>query len=431
MPRCGFPAAGVCPISVHTLAALYNAQMQQNPSEVHVDILILGGGVAGLWLLNRAVAAGYNAILLERDALGSGQTIASQGMIHGGVKYTLGGALSGASEAIAGMPDTWRQCLAGTGDIDLHGTRVLSDHFYMWSSQHALSRLTAFFASKALRGRVDDLDPAEYPPVFRRSQFKGAVYKLVDTVIDTASLLTALRDRQANRILPLAGDYQLQRGDKGVVLVCYQAGEPVTIHSQLCVLAAGQGNAGLMAQLGATAPAMQSRPLHQVMVKHRHQDAVLYAHCTGHDSKPRLTISTHFEGDDLIWYLGGQLAEDGVEQSSTDLIAAAKQECAALFPWYDWCEAEWATVRVTRAEPQQPGLVRPDNAWLSACEGVPNCLVAWPTKLTLAPNLGQLLMERVQQLGIQPQHAGGVPAHWPRLSRIADAPWHHAVWQRG
>ncbi|HCC44093.1 MAG TPA: FAD-binding oxidoreductase, partial [Gammaproteobacteria bacterium] len=52
-----------------------------------IDIAILGGGIAGLWLLNLLVSRGYSVVLLEKEALGAGQTIASQGMIHGGVKY--------------------------------------------------------------------------------------------------------------------------------------------------------------------------------------------------------------------------------------------------------------------------------------------------------------------------------------------------------
>jgi glycerol-3-phosphate dehydrogenase len=142
---------------------------------VQVDIAIIGGGVAGLWLLNRARNAGYNAVLFEQQALGSAQTVASQGMIHGGVKYTLGGALSGASEAIADMPAHWRRCMKGEGDVDLRGTNILSDHFYMWSSQSALSKVTTFLASKALRGRVDALKKSDFPPVFCDPAFKGSL----------------------------------------------------------------------------------------------------------------------------------------------------------------------------------------------------------------------------------------------------------------
>ncbi len=78
--------------------------MTQATLTVNLDLAIIGGGVAGLWLANRAKAAGFSVAVLESKALGSGQTLASQGMIHGGMKYTLAGALTGASEAIADMP---------------------------------------------------------------------------------------------------------------------------------------------------------------------------------------------------------------------------------------------------------------------------------------------------------------------------------------
>ena len=117
------------------------------PSTYSTDAVIIGGGIAGLWLLNRLCNRGYNAILLEHRALGSDQTLASQGMIHGGIKYSLGGALTGASEAIADMPDHWRACLRGEGDVDLSRAKILSDHFYLWSTASLTSLLGGFLAS--------------------------------------------------------------------------------------------------------------------------------------------------------------------------------------------------------------------------------------------------------------------------------------------
>ena len=79
--------------------------MQQARSTATTDIVIFGGGIAGLWLLNRLRQQGYDVILLESDALGGGQSLASQGIIHGGLKYALNGVLSPASSAIAQMPE--------------------------------------------------------------------------------------------------------------------------------------------------------------------------------------------------------------------------------------------------------------------------------------------------------------------------------------
>jgi glycerol-3-phosphate dehydrogenase len=401
---------------------------------VQVDIAIIGGGVAGLWLLNRARDAGYHAIVLERDALGSGQTVASQGMIHGGVKYTLSGALSGASEAIADMPAHWQHCLRGEGDVDLRGTRVLSEHFYMWSTQGLLSKATTFFASKALRGRVETVKEKQYPPAFSNKAFRGSVYQLVDSVIDAPSLLETLRTRYADCVLATgASPIQLQRRDKGADIVLQDGEKTLRIRSQLCVLSAGKGNGELLQQLHASQPAMQLRPLQQVLVKHP-QLTPLYAHCVGTDSKPRLTISSHTVDGEMVWYLGGQLAEEGAQLSRDNLLQKAKAEMSALFSWIDWNAAQWATYSVDRAEPQQPGLLRPDNAWLSPCDDLSRCLVAWPTKLTLAPNLGNLLMHYVQQEKIVPRYQEAVPDDWPRMKNIAATPWQaaqqHLQWRQ-
>lgn len=402
--------------------------MNQPAQDIHVDIAIIGGGVAGLWLLNRVRNAGYNAVLFEQHALGSGQTIASQGMIHGGVKYTLGGALSGASEAIADMPAHWRRCMAGEGDVDLRGTKALSDHFYMWSSDTAMSKVTTFLASKALRGRVDALKKKDYPPVFCNKDFKGSLYKLVDMVIDTQSLLDTLRKPHSDWIFSVDWhSAQLEKNGTGAAVFFEQ--ENIRILSQLCVLSAGKGNGDLLQKLAVKKPAMQLRPLQQVMVRHRYHLA-LYAHCVGTDSKPRLTISSHRDGEYTVWYLGGQLAEDGVSLPPDDLIQRAKNELQALFSWLDWSSAEWATLPVDRAEPAQPGLLRPDNAWLSACEDLPRCVVAWPTKLTLVPNLGNLLMDYLVQQKIVPTALDAMPVALPVLESIAPAPWQDIHWKQ-
>ncbi len=397
---------------------------------IQVDIAIIGGGIAGLWLLACARNAGYNAVLFECDALGYGQTVASQGMIHGGVKYTLSGALSGASEAIADMPAHWRRCINSEGDVDLRGTRVLSEQFYMWSSKNTFSKVTTFFASKALRGRVDKVKPEHYPAAFCDTQFRGSVYSLLDMVIDAPSLLETLRLQNSDYIFSV-GDKSiaLQRCEHGADIFLKYKNEAMCVKSQLCVLAAGKGNGKLLQQLSIKNPVMQLRPLQQVMVRHP-QLTALYAHCVGKDSKPRLTISSHTPEDGVVWYLGGQLAEDGVHLSPSALIEKAKKEMTELFPWITWSDAQWSTFMVERAEPQQPGLLRPDNAWLSPCDDLTRCVAAWPTKLTLVPNLGKQMMDYLREEEITPQNNGAMPVDWPRVTQIAATPWQSVRWQK-
>ena len=352
------------------------------------DTVIIGGGIAGLWLANRLNSAGYNLLLLEQTGLGDQQSLASQGMIHGGMKYALAGALTGASEAIADMPAHWADCLQGKGDVDLRGARVLSEHFYMWASQSVTARLTTFFASKALRGRIDALAPADYPPLLKAAGRKFDIYKLVDLVLDVPSVVQTLADQVRER-----------------------------------------GNQALLEQSQCNEPEMQLRPLQQVMVKHS-LGYQFYGHCLGADKTPRLTISSHPAADgDLIWYLGGSLAEQGVHQSSETLIASAQRELAELMPWLDFTGAQWATLPIERAEPRQRNFARPEEAFAAPAHAVSgaatNIYVGWPTKLTLAPNMANSMLALLKDDAITPSHTHSRTDFLP-AAPMARTPWDSA-----
>ncbi len=357
----------------------------------HCDVIVIGGGIAGLWTLNRLVNAGYNACLFDSGALGSGQSVASQGMIHGGIKYALGGTLTGSSEAIASMPAHWKACIAGTGDVDLRGVPVLAEAFYLWSSESLTSRLSSFFASKLSRGRVDSIPAGQRPPPFDDPGFTGNVYQLVDLVLDVPGLIKRLADNCSGRIFSI--DWQQARLQKsGNKIESLIVSPELTITTDHVILTAGAGNADILKSLGLEQPQMQLRPLHQVMVKHDYPQP-LYAHCTGASASPRLTVSSHRAADGRwVWYLGGDLATDGIGKSAGELIAKAKSELKTLLPWVDFGRCEWATLHIDRAEPKQAQLIKPEHAYAAAAPDCNNLLVGWPTKLTLAPNLADRLL---------------------------------------
>ena len=168
------------------------------PQALSTDILIVGGGIAGLWLNARLRRAGYATVLVESASLGGGQSVKSQGIIHGGAKYALHGALTGASEAIADMPRRWRACLGSDGELDLRGVRLLSEAHYLWSPGGLAGSLTSFFASKAVRSRVEQAKGEDLPPALRDKGFKGKAYRLTEIVFDVPDLI--------RRLAELAGD---------------------------------------------------------------------------------------------------------------------------------------------------------------------------------------------------------------------------------
>jgi glycerol-3-phosphate dehydrogenase len=380
------------------------------------DVLIVGGGIAGLWLNARLRRQGFATLLVENARLGGGQSVKSQGIIHGGAKYALHGALTGASEAIADMPRRWREALQGSGELDLSGVRLLSDAHYLWSPGSLAGNITSFFASKAVRGRVDQVKGEHLPPALQHPKFKGKVYRLAELVLDVPSLI--------ERLSELAGDGLLAAER---IAPLHEQGELVglrvdgrEIRAQRIVLSAGRGNAELLAALGLSQPAQQLRPLHMVLVKGPTLKP-LYAHCLGGGPKPRVTVTTHPAADgEWVWYLGGDLAEAaGVARDEAAQIRAAQRELSELLPWVDLTSARWATLRVERAEPAQSGLVRPDNAFLDE-QG--RLLVGWPTKLALAPDFADRVLAALARDAIQPASHAPLPA----LPRPAVAP---AAWE--
>ncbi|WP_394234991.1 NAD(P)/FAD-dependent oxidoreductase [Pseudomonas anguilliseptica] len=379
------------------------------------DVLIVGGGIAGLWLNARLRRQGFATLLVENARLGGGQSVKSQGIIHGGAKYALHGALTGASEAIADMPRRWREALAGNGELDLSGVRLLSDAHYLWSPGSLAGNITSFFASKAVRGRVDQVKGEQLPPALQHPKFKGKVYRLAELVLDVPSLISRLSELAGDGLLAAEHIEPLRENGELVGLII----DGREIRAQRIILSAGRGNAELLSALELSQPAQQLRPLHMVLVKGPTLKP-LYAHCLGGGPKPRVTITTHPAADgQWVWYLGGDLAEaDGVARDEAAQLQAAKKELSELLPWVDLSAAQWATLRVDRAEPAQSGLVRPDNAFLHEQDKL---LVGWPTKLALAPDFADRVLAALDRDGIQPAQHAPLPA-LPRPS-VAPPAW--------
>lgn len=369
------------------------------------DILIFGGGIAGLWLLNRFRNEGYQAILLESKSLGGGQTLASQGIIHGGLKYALSGSIGGATQAIADMPERWRQCLAGNGDVDLSSSRILSESYYMWSDSGLRSKLKTFLGSKSLRGRIEAVEAASYPNFFKQATVAGSLYKLPDFVLDTESLIEALVRRQVDHIFKIdSGAVEFVRDAAGSIdaISIAGAGGELTLNTQRTIFCAGEGNQQLIQQAQLKTPSTQTRPLKMLIVKKRGLPPV-YLHCIGDSFSltPKLTVTSHVDSrGEAVWYLGGEIAEAGVAKTDEQQIEAGKRLVAELFPWIDFDLAQWRCLTINRAEANIKNDYRPDDAFFIEEDKV---VTAWPTKLTLTPSLADKLVEHFAADSLRPR----------------------------
>lgn len=368
------------------------------------DVVIFGGGIAGLWLLNRLRQAGLTTLLFESGTLGGGQTHKAQGIIHGGMKYALQGFMTQEAKTLAHVPTRWHTCLTGQGEIDLSGVPVLSPQHFLWSTHRLAAKLTGFLASAALTSKVSALAKQAYPHIFRHPAFKGEVFALDEMVIDVPALIRELVKNAHDavfKIEPLCSEaIQFDENGQCISTTVYMAGKALEVKAQQFIFAAGTGNEIMIKKFNQPILAAQRRPLHMVLVK-MPQDYRLYAHCIGLTTKPRLTITTHYtqEGD-CVWYIGGQLAEEGITRSQEEQIKAAEEELHLLFPWIDFSGAQLTSFIVERAEPYQTNGLKPNNVCIKAMN---NITIAWPIKLALAPLLAEEILQHLHRLQLSPQ----------------------------
>lgn len=377
---------------------------------IAADVAIVGAGIAGLWTAHRLRTAGYSVVVVTDRAPGAGQTIASQGIVHSGLKYALGGSLNAASEQIADMPDHWRGCMVGQGDVDLRGVEMSSDAFYMMADASVTSRLTAFFGGQLTAGRSHRLKRDAFPPALDTPEFQGTVFAMSDFVLSAESVvdhlctdLTIVQERVEAKI-------------DGGNLVNLETDSGRHIKAQHFVFAAGAGNETLIAE--ANLPfRTQRRPLCQVSV-HAPGIPPLFAHVVSlrHGSKPRVTITSHRDHDgNVVWYLGGNLAEQGARRRDAEQIEHARAELNNLFPWIDGLRrADIRCHRIDRSEPAAEHK-RPKEP---VCLARGNISVGWPIKFTMAPMLANQVLNSLSHIspGVPQPAPTGTPA-------VAAPPW--------
>ena len=316
-----------------------------------VDVAIVGGGISGLWLGNLLNQRGLSVVLCEPRGVGGVQTLASQGIVHGGAKYGLDG-IAPLTGALKNMPDRWRACLAGTGEVDLRGVDVLS--------------------------KKVDIHTAD------------GVIEADDFVVDVPSLVRELARPLARRVVPTTVlPDSLVGNPSGVERIELDV---CTIHARVHVLAAGTGNTALAQQAGFSNAAMRHRPLRQTIVR-LPRCASVYAHwmSSPRDAEPTLTVTSH--GCQLR--IGGAVADAGANRVEAVQIVLVKEVLRQAFPNIDIGSAEFETFVAVRAEPASNDIRDLPDAYV-ARHG--NCLLCLPVKLSLAPRLGDLVLAELGNL---------------------------------
>jgi glycine/D-amino acid oxidase-like deaminating enzyme len=361
---------------------------------VTADIVIFGGGVAGLWLLDSLRREGHRALLLECHPIGSGQTGHAQGILHSGIKYLFQQGSSQTPEGFGSVTEVWRNALLGRCEPDLRQVSIRSQQCYLWRTDSVSSILSMKLAVHALKTRPELIAPDERPVALRNCP--GQVWRLDEQVINPTSLLSVLSERNRGHVWHTSHQItpEFQFGAKGevksVAVTDSHQQRRAEISASQFVFAAGAGNAALRACARLPANVMQRRPLHMTMVVGNLPE--LNGHCLD-GASTRVTISSERCPDGRVsWQLGGQLAETGVGDSSDTLIERAQNELATVLPGVSFANCRWSTHRIDRAEAKSFLGAMPTGPQVRLEK---NVFTVWPTKMVLAPQLANMLVTQI------------------------------------
>jgi glycine/D-amino acid oxidase-like deaminating enzyme len=377
-----------------------------------LDVLVIGGGVAGLWLLDELRRAGFSVLLVETKSLGSGQTIPSQGILHGGFKHAIGGRERAYVRTLNRMPEIWRACLSGEREPDLSDVTLRGAFHYCWRTRSIGAIFGQIGARFGLNVDLARIAPDDRPPPLWNCP--GDVFRLDEQIVDPRSLISVLAERNKTSIVHAHG-IQLLPSAPGRIEEVQIASSGFSnfarLHPRNVILTAGEGNAALREASGLHPGVMQRLPLSILVVRGK------LPHLNGFcidGTHAKAIITCQSVRDEMVWQVG----TESVKSLDPDFKEAAWREVYEALPGFEWPKISLSTYQTNRAEVVEQGASRSDGVQILT-DG--NVITAWPTKLVLAPLLAEKILGQLDSPLVR-MSAPSAFSSWPRPS-VAPSPW--------
>jgi FAD dependent oxidoreductase len=395
---------------------------------VELDVLIVGGGAQGLWLLNDLTKRHYRTVLLERHELGGGQTCHSHGLIHRGHYYDdvdMMIILNAAAQF-------WEAFVDEKGIAKLNPSPALAG----FGPGTAVERHTYFWKSAGLRF---DLCPEE-PMVLQGGAAKH-LFETEEFSLNASDVIEGLSrdsDHATYKLDDHDGALSFIRDGTSIHRVdAILTGEQVEFMPKFVVLAAGVGNYGLLAKLGADTnvapagtPVQAQRKNHMMVLRGDHlpmmtavfpirgglQGVFLCPRSDPVSGQPVWLASDHNS-------FPFQMASDGsspIDSAPSEewvrrMLISLRATAPALF-LDETAEGLEIAVYTGLTSERNFGVGQHMTDLYIDPFGFDNVLTIWPTKLTMTPFASNVALRFVRPK--VPEPAG----MWPRVEREVTAP---------
>ncbi|MCH7576668.1 MAG: FAD-binding oxidoreductase [Chloroflexi bacterium] len=368
---------------------------------VQLDVLIIGGGAQGLWLLRHLNAKKFKTLLLEKGELGGGQTCHSHGLIHRGHYYRdvdmLVDLNAAASfwESLLGTTGLRklnnRPAIAGFGQV---GRAVVSHHMNLWEQAGLI---------------FEEKDEDEFPGVLAGGRVK-TIFATREFSLNTKDVVEKLSGDLRHLIYRLDQRQRNPRihvNDGAVTRVDAVIGRRrVELDPQVVVMCAGAGNKDLLdeldlgMQLGE--PVQVRRKNHMLLVKGQLPELTAVFPEPG--MLLGLFICTRSTANEKVWLVSDHrgsgdidFEEDPDPDPSGEWIQVIVDSLHDLAPGLSRLRLQWSVYTGLTSERNFGGRKHQDDYFIESF-GLRNALVIWPTKLTLTPLASQVAVRIVRTL---------------------------------
>ena len=350
------------------------------------DVLVVGAGAGGLIIAQRLVDAGFSVAVLERGLVGGEQSNHSHGYMHRGHIY-LEPSLELVRNLSSGA-DRWRT------EMDALGIPPVSDESSLLFTNPHESDVAATAWRKAGLAFSEETDV----PAGVRNGAVTRSFLTAEATFDFTDWLAAQYSRLAAdpAVTFINADViRLKRESTTVVgAEVSLAGEPVLLSSSFVVLCAGTGNLDLTEKvirfrgnaLNRTAP---------MMVLHGIGLPRLTAMFHGHETHG-LFIASRRSTEGWVWlvsnyvsFAGGAVTSTAIRLWLRDIRSTLAERTIGL----DDPQNTWGYYEAPKGELRN--IRSAMNSHNVQSYGFDNLLVASPTKLTLTPLLGDMVMEEI------------------------------------
>lgn len=388
--------------------------------DVDVDVVILGGAVAGCWIAKTLRAAGYTVAIVTLGGVSGGQTAHSHVYIHRGHLYrkealnelkaegsTLVSDLQWASQ----LWDEWfRELPDHGGGLDAAPTQGLFG--FTSEAEAAAVDMGAWFPFGLHSERADVL-----PAIFDGSVLQA--FRHVNArCLDAGRLVSELLS--SAQVAAIDGDDVRLHVEDGLVVAVDATGGPTgsaVVRGRAAVFAAGAGNRQLLAALSGATPEVRDRPSFMLVVDDPSR-AVL-APLSGVfnlSSDDSLFLVSREDSRSTTWLL----SDAGHQPAASDWIQYVGAELEAVFPsiWLHREQLRWGYYAAPKAEVVLDEAFHRQVHSHVVMEVAKNVIACWPTKLTLAPLAARDVLDIVDDLLGSPRlggHMGAAPASAPRV----------------